>query len=249
MDPPAPGSFTEGEIEDLPEPARRYLRASIAPGTPLARSARFRMRGSIKLGKRWDRFRARQILAPHRGFLWAARAGGVIVGSDRYAEGRGVMDWRILGLLRVAHADGSDTSRSAAGRAGAEAVWVPTALLPRFGVLWTTRGPHDIAAAYVLDDTELHLRYAVDDEGQLRSVVFDRWGDPDNSGTWGHHPFGFEATGYKTFGGVTIPIAGRAGWFLGTDRWSEGEFFRCEITDYELVTGNRSPPVIPGSDD
>jgi Family of unknown function (DUF6544) len=56
-------------MEGLPEPMRRYLRASIAPGTPLARSARFRMRGSIKLGNTWVRFRARQTLGPHRGFV------------------------------------------------------------------------------------------------------------------------------------------------------------------------------------
>jgi len=43
-------------------------------------------------------------------------------------------------------------------------------------------------------------------------------------------------TGYSTFDGVTIPSAGRAGWFYGTDRWDEGEFFRAEITDYHLVT-------------
>jgi len=33
-----------------------------------------------------------------------------------------------------------------------------------------------------------------------------------------------------------IPSAGRAGWFYGTDRWSEGEFFRYEFTDFHLVT-------------
>jgi hypothetical protein len=74
------------------------------------------------------------------------------------------------------------------------------------------------------------------DDARVRSVVFDRWGDPDNTGTWGHHPFGFEVTGFSTFDGVTIPSAGRAGWFYGTDRWDEGEFFRAEITDYHLVT-------------
>jgi hypothetical protein len=30
-----------------------------------------------------------------------------------------------------------------------------------------------------------------------------------------------------------------AGWFYRTDRWTEGEFFRAEITDYHLVTGSR----------
>lgn len=45
-----------------------------------------------------------------------------------------------------------------------------------------------------------------------------------------------EATSYASFGGVTIPSAGRAGWFLGTDRRWEGEFLQSEITDYHAVT-------------
>jgi hypothetical protein len=233
---PPLGSFSDAELEGLPEPVRRYLGAAIAPGTPLAASARFRVVGSIKLGQRWVSFRARQIEAPHHGFVWSARA-GVIVGSDRYAEGNGAMNWKVLGLVRVMHADGPDVSRSAAGRVGAEAVWVPTALLPRFHVTWTATDPHHITARYRLDDTDIELHHTLDDEARVQSVVFDRWGDPDATGTWEQHPFGFGATGYSTFDGVTIPSVGRAGWFYGTDRWNEGEFFRAEITDYHLVTG------------
>lgn len=78
------------------------------------------------------------------------------------------------------------------------------------------------------------------------SVSFDRWGDPDSTGTWAYHPFGFEVTGWTTFGPVTIPAAGRAGWHYGTQRWAEGEFFRCRITHHELLTrattASRSAP-------
>lgn len=236
--PPAPGSFSDAELEGLPKPVCRYLGGTIAPGTPLATSARFRMAGSIKLGQRWVSFRARQIEAPHHGFVWSARA-GVIVGSDRYADGHGAMNWKVLGLFPVMRAQGPDVSRSAAGRAAAEAVWVPTALLPRFGVRWTAPDPNHITASYRLDDTEIELHYTLDDDARVRSAVFDRWGDPHNTGTWGFHPFGFEVTGYSTFDGVSIPNAGRAGWFYGTDRWNEGEFFRSEITDYQLMAQAR----------
>jgi hypothetical protein len=193
------------------------------------------MRGWIKVGGRWLRFSARQVEAPHHGFLWTARAGGVIIGSDRYVEGRGGMDWRILGLFRVAHAEGPDVSRSAAGRAGAEGIWVPTALLPRFGVTWSAPDLRHVTASYRLDDTQIDLRMTIGEDGRLRSVAFERWGDPDNSGTWGSHPFGFAVTRYATFGGLSIPSAGRAGWFYGTDGWGEGEFFRSEIIEYHLI--------------
>jgi predicted short-subunit dehydrogenase-like oxidoreductase (DUF2520 family) len=87
--------------------------------------------------------------------------------------------------------------------------------------------------------------------------TFDRSGDPSQfDGAWaaisgetdealavarelaellGLHPFELEVTACTTFDGVTIPQAGRVGWFWGTDRWSEGEFFRYEITQMELV--------------
>ena len=58
---------------------------------------------------------------------------------------------------------------------------------------------------------------------------------PDNTGSWSWHPFGGEITGYATFDGVTIPSAGRVGWFFGTDRWRASEFFRYQITDLHLV--------------
>jgi hypothetical protein len=229
------GSFTSAELAGLPEPARRHLAQAIAAGTPLATSARLRMRGAIKLG-RWLPFRARQVLDPHNGFIWAARTAGVITGSDRYADGAGGQDWKLAGLFTVMHADGPDVSRSAAGRAGAEAIWVPTALLPRFGVRWTAAGPDQVTATYQIGDVPVQVRYRLAADGRLLSFSFDRWGDPDSSGTWAWHAFGGEITGWRSFDGVTIPSAGRVGWFFGTDRWPAGEFFRYQITDLHLVT-------------
>jgi hypothetical protein len=230
----AVGRFTEAELEGLPEPVQRYFRAAIAPGTPLALTTRIRMHGRIKIG-RWLPFRAREVLSPHQGFIWAGRAAGIISGSDHYANGRGEMSWRLAGLIRVMHADGPDVSRSAAERAAAEAVWLPTTLLPRFGVEWDATDDTHIHARYQIEDKPIHVHCQLTSDGNVESVVFDRWGDPDNTGTWSLYPFGGEFTGYATFGGVTIPDTGRLGWHYGTDRWSEGEFFRYHMTDQTLV--------------
>ncbi len=146
------------------------------------------------------------------------------------------MDWKLLGLVPVLHADGPEISRSNAGRVAAEAVWVPTALLPRFGVTWTVSDPHHIAASYQLDEIEQTVHLALDDYARVESVALERWGDPDGTGKAEPHPFGFQATGLLTCGGVTIPNAGHAGWFFGTDRWPESESFRFEISEYQLVT-------------
>jgi hypothetical protein len=228
-----PGAFTSAELEGLPKPARRHLAQAIANGTPLATSARLRMRGHIKLG-RWLPFRAHQVLDPHRGFVWAARTAGVITGFDRYVDGQGAQEWKLAGLVTVLRADGPDTSRSAAGRAGAEAIWVPTALLPRFGVRWTADDDDSVTAHYQIGGLPMKVHYRLDRDGRIVSFVFDRWGDPDGTGTWGWHPFGGQVTGYRSFGGLTIPGAGWVGWFFGTDRWPDSAFFRYRITDLRL---------------
>jgi len=166
LEPAFQGSFSPAEVRDLPEPVRRYFEAAIAHGTPLAAAAVLRMRGRLKLGRRWLPFRARQVLAPHRGFVWAARVGGLITGSDRYAGGTGGMDWRLLGLVPLVHAAGEDVSRSAAARGAAESVWVPTTLMPRFGVEWSATDTHHITARYALDANVVEVHFTLDDHAQ-----------------------------------------------------------------------------------
>jgi hypothetical protein len=232
--PAGPGRFDPAELDGLPEPVRRHLAMAVAPGTPLATSARLAMRGRIKVGH-WLPFRARQVLAPGHGFVWAARAAGLIAGTDWYLDGAGAMDWKLAGLVGVAHGEGPDVSRSAAGRAGAEGIWLPTALLPRAGVRWTAPAPDQAVAAFAVDDTPVELHLRLDKVGRVVALWFDRWGDPEGGGRFGWHRFGGEITGYAGIAGLTIPSAGRLGWGYGTDGWPRGEFFRYRITALEPV--------------
>ncbi|MEO6988280.1 MAG: DUF6544 family protein, partial [Aquihabitans sp.] len=128
-----------------------------------------------------------------------------------------------------------DVTRSAAGRAAGEAVWVPTSLLPRFGVSWDATSEHDLQAGLTIDGADVTLHMRIDDEGHLERVRLDRWGDPDETGTWGLHPFGFQVTETRRFGPFSIPAVGTAGWFHGTDRWASGQFFECDITSLKPV--------------
>ena len=112
--PPAPAVFTEAELDGLPQAVRRHLQAGIIPDTPLATSARLRMRGQLKLG-RWLPFQAEQVLAPHHGFYWAARVAGLISGFDRYLDGQGELRWKLLGVVPVTQAKGPDVPAAPSG--------------------------------------------------------------------------------------------------------------------------------------
>jgi hypothetical protein len=116
-------------------------------------------------------------------------------------------------------------------------VWIPTAILPRFGVKWSASGDARISAAYGRGENDVTLDLSLTPEGLPRSVHFERWGDPDGTGAYSIHPFGGQFTAYATFDGLTIPTEGTLGWHYGTDRWGEGRFFRFAIKDYRALIG------------
>jgi hypothetical protein len=223
--------FTEDSAAELPEPVRRWLTHAIAPGTPLRPAVVLGMHGRIRLG-RWQRFTAREVLAPPEGFIWAAtaRAAGLpITGFDRFSSGTGEMRWRLLGVVPVMSASGPDVTASAAGRLAAEALlWLPTAYR---AATWTAGPEPDTAVAgWRTGDTDEAVLIRVGPEGRLAELRMQRWGDPDGGG-FGRYPFGVAVQGERCFGGVTIASRVRAGWSWGTARQDEGEFFTAEITD------------------
>ena len=71
-------------IDHLPEPARRWLLHSIAPGTGLARAARLSMRGTIRIGA-WRPFTAHQVIRPDTGFVWTWCRPGLVSAEWRPA--------------------------------------------------------------------------------------------------------------------------------------------------------------------
>jgi hypothetical protein len=116
--------FDRSLVSDLDEPVQRFFTHGVRDGAALGGGVRLRMTGRIKVGT-WLRFTAEQI-ADGRSFAWRARVGwGPITPLhvvDRYADGAGVTEGRLLGRLRLFHGDDLDTTRSAATRAALESV-------------------------------------------------------------------------------------------------------------------------------
>jgi hypothetical protein len=226
MPPVSPGDRIRA---GLPPAARRWLEHAVRPGAEGVRRAELRMHGEILVG-RWRPFRARQVIEPPAAFTWSAVAGRgplAVRGADRFADGEGRMDWRVLGIP-VMRARGADVSRSAAGRLAGEIVLCPPAALdPRVG--WSP-GPDDARATFhvTVGGWEHAVTVTVDEGGTLTAVDMARWGAPQG-GPYGLHPFHVACEGGLSEGGVTIPRAIRAGW--GGEDGAPGEFFRATIDE------------------
>jgi hypothetical protein len=225
-------AFNPGELHALPVAAQRLLRSAIALGTSLTSTVRLMMHGEIKL-KTWLPFTAEEVIAWPHGFLWGAtvRQNGMpIRGFDGLVDGVGAQRWKLFGLVSVVSASGSDITRSAAGRLAAEALWLPSILCDR-DVAWSAIDEHHPCARLAIAGETVEPCFEIDDAGQVRSVVVQRWGDPEKAG-FGYHAFGGYVEQRAAFNGFTIPTRLRIGYHVGTDKFeSHGEFIRITIDD------------------
>jgi uncharacterized protein DUF6544 len=202
-------------VARLDEPVRRYFAHAIRVGAPLPARLRLSMAGHIKLGL-WVPFTARQETAGDR-FTWTATVGRALTVTDRYADGRGSMEGRLAGRVRLFRVADEDTTRSAAGRAALEAVTLaPACVLPQAGVDWRAEDADHIVAAWELppERPEVHVRLAPD--GAVRGVVARRW----RKG--GYADCGATVHAERAFGDFTIPSR-------FTVAWDGAPFFRARI--------------------
>jgi uncharacterized protein DUF6544 len=122
---------------------------------------------------------------------------------------------------------GADVTRSAAGRLACEFVMAPaTALDPR--VLWKAVDESHAVARFAVGAEDFEVTLRVGPCGALETAMVSRWGNPDKS-VYQQHIFGVECDRESAFEGFTIPSSIRGGWWLGTERWVDGEFIRLAI--------------------
>mgnify|MGYP007051656847 CR=1 FL=1 len=191
----------------------------------MAAAARLEMCGQIRLGA-WRPFTAVQLLAPGRGFIWAAttRIGRFPVsGYDRFTTGSGEMRWLIGGLVPVVSSTGRDVSESAAGRLAGESIFVPTT----FPYARWDGDEFTAAARWTVAGREETVCLDIAEDGALLGLRMLRWGNPGGRG-FGRYPFVVTVAAERTFAGMTIASQIRASWDDGSG--GGGEFFRAEIT-------------------
>jgi hypothetical protein len=125
------------------------------------------------------------------------------------------MDIRLRPGLRLLHAADEDTTRSAAGRTAAEAIWTPAGLLPQAGVTWHAESDEVIVATWDVPPERPQLRLGIDAGGAVRTTSLMRW-DSGQHGLHGYIPCGGHVLQERRFGNVTIPSRVSVGWWYGT---------------------------------
>lgn len=235
--PAHPAVFTTEMIADLPEPARRYFRSTIQPGTPLRTVARLRMVGRFGMGNRENPnyldFEATQVLALPSGFVWKMRARRGLMRLSGSDSQRWTRFW-LMGLLPIARFGGdADHTRSAFGRYVAESVfWTPAALLPGPGITWEELGASQARVTVAYGGLAQTVDLTVSADGQPTLVRFQRWSNANPEKQHRLQPFGGYLSEFRTFDGFRLPTHVEAGNHFETDRYFP--FFVADVTDVEF---------------
>ena len=234
------GVFALSMIDGLPEPAQRYFRFTIAPGTPLHKVVELEMTGELGFGDKsnpkYSPMRARQILAPPYGLVWRLNCAAVS-GSDAAAPGRSWTRFWLFNIIPIVRVGGkADHLRSAFGRVIAEsAFWAPASLLPSENVLWE-KIDHSIARATVTHGEFVQsVDITVRENGEPVKVVIQRWSDANQRKKYCLQPFGGYLSEYCNFSGYRLPKKVEGGNHIGTESYFP--FYKARITDLQLLGG------------
>ncbi|HEX5819250.1 MAG TPA: DUF6544 family protein [Gemmatimonadales bacterium] len=218
----APAVYSSRELDGLPAPVARYFRTVLRDGQPIPRRARIEQHGTFAVKATpdgWRPFTAVQQFTAHpAGFVWDARirmAPGLdFLVRDAFVNGRGSMYGTILGLIPVV--DVHDTPDIAAGalvRFLAEAVWLPTALLPSQGVRWAPIDSTSARATLTSGGTTVSLDFHFGADGLVERIYAPARGR-DVAGTSVPTPWEGRWLAYAERGGVLVPVRGEVAWIL-----------------------------------
>lgn len=223
--PPAPDAFSREQLGGLPAPVARYFAFAIPEGRARIRTAQIRWTGEFQLrpDAGWIPFTADQhFTTSPPGFVWDATMPMLplvrVRIRDSYIAGTGSMLGRFGGLVPVVDEGGTpEMAASALVRWLGEAVWMPTALLPREGLEWQAVDDTTARATVTDGATSVTAEFTFGSTGEITRMTALRYRDVDGTGVL--TPFEGVYGEYGLRNGIQVPLTAEVAWLLPEGRY------------------------------
>lgn len=237
----APRPFSPRDLDGLPPPVQRYLRAALGKGQRHIRSVDLAQVGTFDTGERtprWKPFHATErVVTARPGFVWDAAVAmlpGVPVRvHDAYVAGEARLHPSVFGLFSLT--DQRDTGGALAEgelmRFLAEAPWYPTVLLPGPHLQWSEVDAHTAQATLRDGATAVTLTFSFGPDDLVTTVRAEARGRMVNGRSV---PTAWEGRWWDFVErqGMRVPMAGEVAWRLpeGLRPYWRGQVTRLDYT-------------------
>ncbi len=215
------GRVDPGSLNKLPAPVKRYFKHVMTDRQPFIKTAWLQQSGELRTStesENWLPFTATQIVSPAtNGFIWNAKVQLPLATHvrvvDSYIDGTGGGEVSFLSTMAIASESGAaELNAGALHRYLAEAVWYPTALLPRAGVFWSPVDDNTAIATLTNHGTTVSLEFRFNAKDEVTAIFSSgRFGRFDNS--YRKLPWQGHFRDYHVRDGMRVPRYGEVGWY------------------------------------
>jgi hypothetical protein len=217
-----PKRFDTRELNGLPAPVQRYLRAVLKEGQPMVSGVRIEQSGTFNMhetGDQWKPFTSLQrVITQRPGFDWQGRIrmfpGLTVHVHDAYISGEGILRASLFGLVSLVNERGTmEIARGELMRFLAEAAWYPTALLPSQGAQWEAVDDKSAKATLRDGDISVTMLFRFNENSLIESVRAEARGRT-LAGKVIPTPWEGRWTSYELRNGMITPAEGEVAWML-----------------------------------
>lgn len=205
----------------MPERLRSFVERNLPEPRPAADRLTLHQTGEMRLkpGGRAMPFSAQQWSAVDElAFCWRARVRMAplvtAVVEDAFEAGRGRLDVRLWGAIRVMHAEGPELDRGEAQRYLAELPWNPGAVLRNPALRFEARGDEGVRVACGDAQTWVDLRF------DAAGDIVGSFSETRHFGERGPTPWEGSFWDYGVLGGLRVPRQGEVSWLLPEGRFT-----------------------------
>jgi hypothetical protein len=132
---------------------------------------------------------------------------------DRFADGAGSLEARVLGIVPVMHQSGPETSLGEAVRYLAELAWVPHAMAANDRLEWRQLDRQSVEVATRTASARAAVTLQFDTAGDIAGARCDERPYPQGK-TFVSRPWAGTFSGYASLDGIRMPTHGEVRWEL-----------------------------------
>ncbi|MDU8928245.1 DUF6544 family protein [Alisedimentitalea sp. MJ-SS2] len=207
--------------QDLPEPVRAFNQRGLLGTDPAPGVIELTQVAEMELqpGQGWQGISARQVICTtSTGFVWQAwQSRGpltMVRVIDAFTAGKGVLEVRLLGSIRVGHEAGVLADRSEAMRYLAELPWAPDAIALNRDVEWRVLESGEVEARLPMQPDDAVVRFSLDAQSDFAVMRANSRYAGMQDGAPVFKDWEGRFSDYAEIGGRRIPRRGEVGYVV-----------------------------------